>query len=64
MNTKQIMMIAAGMGVPDLLRMERDSQAAKERYWYKIGSRCCNCKKICDPQEVFCSDECRDGYSK
>lgn len=57
-------MIAAGMGVPDLLRMERDSQAAKERYWYKIGSRCCNCKKICDPQEVFCSDECRDGYSK
>lgn len=62
MNANQILILASAMGEPLFDRIQRQSKEQKERYWHNIGSTCPNCKSLCDPQEVFCSPECKGKY--
>lgn len=39
-----------------------DHYQTNKRHWKLINSICPTCKGLHDPQEVFCSDECRVKY--
>lgn len=62
MSAKQLLLLASAMGMPDPLRMHRENQEAKRRHWHQVGSKCSHCKKLCDPQEVFYSPQCKGEY--